>query len=223
MRHSPSHTTPALIKKVREDATRNNQGHPPSGSSNRTDLLPLLAVALNDETEEVSVQAVLTLAYMINEKTLSLLENSLKNHYGDVRYYACVGLAWLGRSERLRPGIIRKLQEARDSMSEDSFDVKLHAASSLLDLDAPQDPGIFIEAMRKEGANHAIAAGALAKLKRKDAIELIVKALEKAEDSEDHWCGKALEGLTGEAFGKDYGKWKDWLEKNRKLLPDQLK
>jgi hypothetical protein len=87
----------------------------------------------------------------------------------------------------------------------------------------PQDAAIFLQALRDEHANEALAAGALASMGRKDAIELMIRRLRTAVPSSDHWLGEALAKLTGAAFGKSADAWQKWLDANRSELPEQAK
>lgn len=212
-----------LAQEAREVATRGTGGHPPERSSSRPDLIPFAALAVENIDKEVRTQAICMLAYMNHHACLPLLKSSLRHTDSTVRYYACMGLGWLGRMPRHRQEVILALSSARDAKEERVFDVRLNAASGLLDLGVTQDPELFIEAMRRDRANHALAASALALLKRKDAIELILVRLATAQPSLDHWCGKALESLTGQSFGTSHAKWKEWLEANRDHLPPQIR
>lgn len=197
--------------------------HPPKRASDRTDLLPVLDAALANDDAEVRLRAIHSLAYMKCRDALPLLLKSLASEDAQVRYYGVMGLEWLADAPDLRPKIVEALIGARDRKEEDHFDVRLHAAAALVKLGEPQDPGIFIEALKNEHANEALAAGALATLGCKEAIELIVKRLATAVPSSDHWCAVALEKLTGEKFDKDAAKWGAWLEANRAKLPEQAK
>jgi HEAT repeat protein len=210
-----------LARAIREAATAGCGGHPPTASSHRPDLLPVLDAALTNDEQEVRTQAICSLAYMKHKDAFPLLVKAFASEDRTVRYYACMGVEWLADFPALRAPAIRALEAARDRKDEASFNVRLHAASALASLRVPQGPTIFIEALRNPKANEALAAHALADMGRKEAIELMVKRLETAVPSGDWHLSQCLKQLTGADLGKDAASWRAWLEANRSQLPEQ--
>src|SRR5581483_3680027 len=173
-----------LIEEIRAEGTIGTGGHPPKGSSKRTDLLPVLEAALADPDKEVRSEAVLTLAYMKCPDALPVLERALASPHTTVRYYACMGVEWLADFATLRSSCVTALETARDR--EKDAGVKLHAAAALHKLHVPQEPALFLDALKDEKANEALAAGVLADMGRKDAIALMIARLRGAVPDADH-------------------------------------
>jgi HEAT repeat protein len=212
-----------LIEEIRAEGTIGLGGHPPKGSSKRTDLLPVLEAALANEDEQVRSEAVLTLAYMKCPDALPVLERALASPHRTVRYYACMGVEWLADFAALRSSCVAALEKARDRKEEDDRNVELHAAAALHGLGVKQEPALFLEALRDPKANEALAAGILADLGRKEAVELIVTRLRTAVPDGDHYLAEALAKLTGASCGKDADAWQKWLDAHRSELPEQAR
>lgn len=210
-----------LMREIGQEATPDRK-HPPLVSSDRTDLLPVLAAALENDDDPVRTSAILTLSYMKCREALPILERSLESAHPTVRYYACMGLHWLGEEPDLRERAIAGLKSAQSRRGE-AFDIRLHASASLDDLGVSQDSAIFVEALRDPRANAAQAARVLARMRRKETLELMIVRLKTATPSTDHWLHMALKDLTGVDFGTDAETWQRWLEINRLALPEQIK
>ena len=210
-----------LIREIRQEAAPGAK-HPPVKSSDRTDLLPVLEAALENDDDRVRTEAICGLCYMKCRDTLPILEWSLESAYPTVRYYACMGLLWLADEPDLRERVSAGLEKAQTRPGE-AFGVRLHASASLDELGVKQEDTIFIEALRNPRANAAQAATVLARMRRKDTIELMVVRLKTAVPSTDHWLSLALRDLTGEDFGTNAETWQRWLDVNRAALPEQIK
>lgn len=217
----PPEARRSLMREIGQQATPERK-HPPLVSSDRTDLLPVLAAALENDDEQVRESAILTLSYMKCRDALPILDRSLESRYPTVRYYACMGLHWLGEEPDLRERVIAGLQSAQARRGE-AFDIRLQASASLDDLGVKQDSAIFVEALRDPRANAAQAAKVLARMRRKETLELMITRLKTATPSTDHWLHMALKDLTGVDFGTDADTWQRWLEINRLALPEQIK
>jgi tetratricopeptide (TPR) repeat protein len=208
----------ARMVRLRDEATRESAGHPPKGRSRRTDLLPDFVRGLDDSDHEVRTQAICALAYMNAPEALEPLLGALKHSDWTVRWYAVMGLEWLGLYSEIRARVVAALRRIVDErVGPESL--PLAAAEALVQLGEPQDPALFFEALREDGADVYMAAAALAKFGRRDAIELILRRMENADNR--HLLGKALEELTGQAFGESVARWASWLEANRSSLPPQ--
>lgn len=209
-----------LICQIRNEAERNCGGHPPKRSSQRLDLIPVFVAGLNNGDSEVRSQAICALAYMNCPDTLPHLLEALKNEVWTVRHFAIMGLNWLGKFPDLKGNVVRALVGVRDA-GEEGLDLRSSAAASLVELGEQDDPKLFLEALRIDEVNHAIAAGALAKLGRRESIELLIEVVGRVERPYRYHCSKALEKLTGETLGESHSKWQAWLKKHRHELPKQ--
>jgi hypothetical protein len=216
----------ALAQKIREEADDGCGGDPPTSSSKRTDLLPVLEATLSntDSDRELSVRVtgVLALCYMKCHDAFPILVKALENDNATARYYACMGIEWLADFPDLRAPAIAALEKARDRKAETDLNVKLHAASALREITKP-DAAIFLQALKDEHANEALAANALADMGRKDSVELMIRRLKTADYADSHYLVEALKKLTGQDFGADAAKWQDWLDANRSSLPEQAR
>jgi HEAT repeat protein len=196
--------------------------HPPTRSSDRTDLLPVLTAALENDDDRVRTEAICALCYMKCKATFPILEKAFESRHTIVRYYATMGVEWLGDFDDLRPRAVSLFEMVRDREGED-INVRLAATTSLANLGVPQEAKIFIEALRDPRANEALAAGMLNKMGRTDTIELMIARLRTAVPSADHWLTEALAGLTGQNLGTNAKAWQDWLDAHRAEFPEQLK
>jgi len=210
-----------LMAEIRREATPYS-GHPPAQSSPRTDLLPVLEAALGNDDDRVQTEAICTLCYMKCRDALPILEKAFESKHPTVRYYACMGVEWLADEADLRLRVVMALEKARYRQDE-VFSVRLHAAAALANLGEEQEPKIFLDALRNPRANEALAASVLARMGRKDAIELMIVRLRTAVPSGDHWLGEALKKLTGQELGTDANAWQEWVDAHRSELPEQLK
>lgn len=212
-----------LLREIRDEAC-GDAGHPPVRVSDRTDVLPVLAVALDDADEAVREQAIATLCYMKNKEALPLLTRALTSEDAGVRYFACMGLGWLGDDPDARERAVAALRAARDRADEPWFNVRLHAAAALLDLGASreEDVALFLTGLRDPAANPALAAAALAQLGHKESVQLMITRLRTAVPSLDHHLSLALKVLTGQDHGKNAEAWQRWLDANRASLPEQV-
>jgi HEAT repeat protein len=227
LRTEPVASRRTLIAEIREEANV-YKGEPPK-TTDRPDLLPALEVALSDEDPQVRSDAIGALKYMRHPKALPILERALESEHETVRFFAVVGLGWLGDFADLRTSVITTLTKVRDRKEDREFEENLYAAEELVRLGAQTDAKIFEDALRQEDPCASLAANALTKLGRKDSVGLMIKALRSARPSNDHWIGLDLQKLTGETIGKDNpvaaeaDAWQAWLDKNRSKLPEQVR
>jgi len=195
--------------------------HPPTESSNRVDLLPVLEAAIDGDDPKVSYQAICTLCYMNCKDAFPILERELRSERQVQRQMACMGIEWLAAMPEVRARAIADLEAARDRAGE-GLGVRLAATSALLGAGVPQEPKVFLEALRDPRGNEAQAAKHLADMGRKDTIELMIVRLRTAVPSSDYWLAKSLNQLTGADLGKDAKEWQEWLDAHRAELPEQL-
>jgi hypothetical protein len=212
------------IDRVGHQAKAGTGGHPPTASSFRPDLLPLLAEALEDEERDVWRRAAWTVAYMNHPDALPVLLRGVQHPDHGVQTPACIGLGWLGRAESLRGKILPALVRVYQGQTGAIFAVRLDAAGFLLDWGEIQDPSFFLEAMTSGFGNRSEVRRAMARFGRKDAVLPLIKQLAvytpKTESAAE--CAQALEVITGENFGPDPVRWYRWFEKNQSTLPKQL-
>jgi len=185
-------------------------------------MLPVLLHGLKDCDSNVRLQAIHAIGALESEGALSALLHSLTHQDANVRYYAISGLRRYASNTDYDCLIRCSLQKLASRPEETDYDVRMNAAYCCVELGSEVDSGIFIDALRRDDVNHAIAVRALAKLSRKDAIGLIIGRLRVSPLDVDYWCGKALHDLTGYEYGTDWRKWAEWYENNKKSLPRQL-
>jgi tetratricopeptide (TPR) repeat protein len=216
---APKEDRRRLVTEIREAACRLSGGHPPSGESDRPDLVPILVAALQNNDPEVRSQAACALAYMNHSEAFAPLLEALWHADPTVRYCSVMGIEWIGRRANFQERAIAALRKKFD-LPDDDFRVTLHVASSLVALKALEDPSIFLRALREDNANDALAAQALAALDRRDAIELMIERMRGSDLN--HHLRLALQKLTGHDAGMEYADWRDWFKHNRGHFPSQL-
>jgi hypothetical protein len=203
---------------LRDEATAESRGHPPKGRSTRTDLIPHFVSSLSDRDSDVRDQAICALAYMNAPETLEVLVGAIRHSDWSVRWYALMGLEWLGAYEEIRPQVVAALRRVVTE-GDRSLKFWLAAAEALVQLGELEDPAFFFEALRRKDGDVGVAAAALTKLGRRDAVELIVHRM---EDSENRYhVGECLKALTGQTHGDSVARWKEWFEAKRSTLPPQ--
>jgi hypothetical protein len=188
---APVQERSALIAHLRQEAAP-HATHPPTRSSDRTDLLPVLQAALDNGDDHVRTEAICALCYMKCKAAFPILEKAFDSPYANVRYYACMGVTWLADFPELRPRALADLHMMRDREGEAAA-IRLHATGALAELGLPQDANPFIDALRDPNANAALAADELSKVGRTDTIELMIIRLRTAVPSADHWLAEVLE------------------------------
>jgi len=71
--------------------------------------------------------------------------------------------------------------------------------------------GIIATLKDEDGDVRRVAVWALEELKDLRAVEPLISALKDEDMRIRFWAVKALEKITGEDFGEDEAKWRDWL------------
>jgi hypothetical protein len=190
-------------------------------TSDRLDLLPALAAALEDEDGKIRAHAMLAVAEMNHEKAFPVLLAALKHDDSNVQSHACRGLERLGRPHALREAVVSALTQVADSGEENEFEVRLEAASALFELGELRSADLFVEALKLRRRS-VIARKVIVQFQRKDVILLLVRWMVTVPPNQTDEFGQDLERLTGEKFGDDPVRWYRWFEKNRASLPTQL-
>ncbi len=230
LRAAGPRTARALMERVHGEATRGSRGSRSSCKSPRPDLLAVVDVALDHPDAEVRSMAVGTLARMDLVEGLPLLERCLTHEDPSVRLGATVGLGCLLDDPPVRPRVIALLQRVSGDPAE-ALRGRLIAASDLVHAGVSTDPRLFVDVLRLTARldpalparnEVELAAGALVRLGRKDALGLMVARLQTADSLDASWLSEALEELTGQALGLGYPAWREWLDSHRAELPPQL-
>lgn len=195
---------------------------PPSGTSSRPDLLPILAAAFDDEDGKVRAHAILTVAEMNHEKALPVLLGALNHEDSDVQQTACLGLGWLGRAASVREAAIKELTGVYDSADKTELQVRVEAARALFDLGALRSADLFVEALKEKQVRWEIARKVFVHFQRKEFTFALIKKMATVDPSRTSEYGQDLERLTGEKFGDDPVKWYRWFEQNRASYPPQI-
>jgi HEAT repeat protein len=221
-----------LIHDIREEANQGDRddGEEPPNTTDRPDLIPVLEVALSDEDEQVRSDAIGALKYMRHPKAYPVLERALKSEHSTVKFFAIQSIGWLGDLgiADLRSNVVASLAKVRAEKEEHPY-YSLLAGSELVRLGVETDLQIFYDALRRKTVLPTCAVDSLAKLGRKDALELMIAAMREARPSHDYWIGKNLQKLTGQTIGGDNPKsddadeWQKWLDANRAKLPEQVR
>ena len=73
--------------------------------------------------------------------------------------------------------------------------------------------GIIATLKDKDGDVRWWAAKSLGELKDPRAVEPLISALKDEDENVRRTAAEALEKITGEDFGEDEAKWRDWLGK----------
>lgn len=194
-------------------------GNPPLGESRRPDLVPVFVAALGNDEPEVRRLGAWALCYLNRTEAFHPLLAALDSPHRTVRDTAIYGLEWLGRRSEHREPAIAALRRVLANPTE-AFRVQLCAAASLVELDALDDPTPFVRALRGAADHDTRAAQALAKLGRRDAVELLIERMRYSE--EGYHLDEALKALTGYDGDERYSTWRAWLDAHRDALPPQV-
>jgi hypothetical protein len=97
----------------------------------------------------------------------------------------------------------------------------LAVAHALVGLGQKLDGMVFIEALRLNEANWALASDGLAMLGRMDSICLMIRRL-KSRTFDPRYLADALKKLTGQSYDTDAEAWMLWYQKNASDLPPQM-
>jgi hypothetical protein len=204
-----------------DDAAEDPPTSPRAAAPDLARVLPIIEIAVGDPDHEVRFCAMDVFPRVRSIECVPLLLRCLRSAHADMRYFAAIRLEEVGHRKDILPVAIAALVCAR--ATEADLNARLAIEASLFKVDLPPNVAVFFEALRTTGANDAYAATQLAALGRKDAIALMVARLQTAVPNEDDYLGEALVELTGEHFGKDYARWRAWLDENRAKLPPQAK
>jgi HEAT repeat protein len=176
---------------------------------------------LNSADAWIRAQGICGLSYMHNGKTLPVLIAALRHEDSVVRGFACTGLSWLGRDERLRAQCAEALWNVLRCTFERNDTVRVSVASSLVEIGERVDASEFTKALVKRAGNVALITRALARMGRKESVWLIIQSMSDADSDENVWIAKDLEALLGVSIGVKKERWLEWYELNSSMLPPQ--
>lgn len=169
---------------------------------------PLIA-ALKDPEHKVRLEATLALGHLKDKKATGPLIQALKDEHWNVRAHAARGLGWLGDPRGLKP-LVAALKDAdfnvRGCAAEGLGLLGLGDAIAPLTKHALADPHW---AVRMRGA------WALGRLKDPRAVEALLGLLADANLRVTNQAIDALKEITGQHFGTDQAKWREWLKRQK--------
>jgi HEAT repeat protein len=98
-----------------------------------------------------------------------------------------------------------------------SWQIRWYAASALGEMKEPRavEPLIGILKNDRNGYVRAMAAWALGKIKDRRAVEPLIDGITDESNDVRKRAPLALKEITGQDFGKDPAKWREWWEKNK--------
>jgi len=163
-----------------------------------------IIAALKDEDMYVRKGAVIALGEIGDERAVEPLIATLKDEDSNVRKNAAEALGKIGNERAVEP--------LKQALKDKSKDVQIWVAFGLYKLGDTQKIEFLITALTNEdGGIRRAAAGALGELKDPRAVEPLISALKDEDSNVRKNATKALLEITGEDFGQDEAKWRDWL------------
>jgi len=186
-----------------------------NGTASRSDILTLLAGALDDEDGKVRAYAIQGIIELRDEKATSVLLRALDHQDHVVQRLACKGLGWLP----IREGILPALKRAGGSADPD---VQLAATWALFELGALPSPEPLLTALKEKRIRWSEAKKVIVHFQRKEYTFAIIQEMARTPPDRQAEFGQDLERLTGEHFGADPVKWYRWFEKVRDSYPPQI-
>ena len=110
-----------------------------------------------------------------------------------------------------------EVQRLIDDLKDSSWQIRWYAASALGEMKETRavEPLIGILKNDKQGYVRAMAAWALGEIKDRRAVEPLIGAITDESNDVTKAAPLALKEITGQDFGKDPAKWKEWWEKNK--------
>lgn len=166
---------------------------------------PLIA-AMQDSDNEIRRIAVLGLTRIKDARVVEPLISALKEEDPNTPMYAAYTLGELRDPRAVEPLIV-----ALGSPNERLRSAAAEALGKIKDARAAER---LIAALKDQSSPVRLrAAGALGEIKDARATEPLITML---KDPINQWdAAEALKKITGQDFGTDHGKWKQWWEKNK--------
>ena len=110
-----------------------------------------------------------------------------------------------------------EVQRLIDDLKNSSWQIRWYAASALGEMKEPRalEPLIAVLKDDKVGYVRAMAAWALGKIKDRRAVEPLIDGITDESNDVKKMAPLALKDITGQDFGKDPIKWREWWNKNK--------
>jgi HEAT repeat protein len=110
-----------------------------------------------------------------------------------------------------------EVQRLIDDLKDPSWQIRWYAASALGEMKEPRalEPLIAMLKNDQNGYVRAMAAWALGKIKDRRAVEPLIDGVTDESSDVKKMAPQALKEITGQDFGKDPVKWREWWEKNK--------
>jgi HEAT repeat protein len=164
---------------------------------------PLIAAA-QDSDNELRRIAVLGLTKIKDARVVEPLINSLKDEEPNIPMYAAYALGEMRDPRAVEPLIV--------ALTSPNERLRSEAAEALGKIKDPRAAEPLIAALKDQSARGR-AARALGEIKEPRAIEPLIAMLK--DQSNGWYAAEALKKITGQDFGTDHGKWKQWWEKSK--------
>jgi len=166
--------------------------------------VPEFISALKDKDGNVRYRAAEALGELKDPRAVEPLISALKDENGSVRSAAVWVLGELKDPRAVEPLI--------SALKDENWSVRRAAAVALGELKDPRAVETLISALKDEfGSVREAAAVALGELKDPRVVETLISALKDEFGSVREAAAGALNKITGEDFGEDEAKWRDWL------------
>jgi len=175
------------------------------------EAIPALIQALRDGDEDVSWAAASALGD-IGPEAIPVLIEALGERDTNVRRGAILALGWIGpEAKEAAPLIIQALEGEEDWL------VRSSAARALgwIEPDASEAVPPLIQALGDESEYvRSAAADTLGEFgsQARDAVPALIQALGDEYEGTRSSAGRALRDITGQDFGEDRDRWRQWWE-----------
>jgi vesicle coat complex subunit len=174
--------------------------------------MPPLISALKDEDGDVRRAAAGALGELKDPRAVEPLISALKDENVSVREAAAASLEEINPKWRETEEAKRKVPEFISALKDENSVVRMVAVWALGELKDPRAVEPLISALKDENRDvRRVAAGALGELKDPRAVEPLISALKDENGSVRRAAAASLLEITGEDFGEDEAKWRDWL------------
>jgi HEAT repeat protein len=110
-----------------------------------------------------------------------------------------------------------ELERLLKDLKDPSWQMRWYGASALGDMKETRAVEPLIATLKNDdnGYVRAMAAWALGQIKDRRAIEPLIDGITDESSDVRKRSPQALKQITGQDFGKDQAKWREWWEKNR--------
>jgi HEAT repeat protein len=229
----------AIIGKLKDDdhCVRSSAARALGNIGNQKALEPLIDILKNDQHWSPRYNAAEALGKIGDKKAVAPLIEALKDKGVSVSRHAAIALGEIGDKRALKPlvealkdgnafaaealgdiGDKSVVQALGNLMKEDKQEiVRLGVAAGLAKLVGDQYAfNMLLEGLNSEWwISRQYSAQALGRLRDSRATQYLINALQDEDCRVYEHVADALEKITGQNFGEDYLKWREWYEKSK--------